>query len=102
MNTELITTPLPRQLAAIAPALRTLFTVNEKTTQGFIDFSTATIRNRNTRRPYFKAASRFSEWCRARGLDLGSLQTFHVPRPPTLRWSPYQLLIAAQTSLTNI
>ena len=79
MSTELIPLPpLPRQLAAIAPRLPVLFTVSEKAAKGFIDFFTATIRNRNTRRAYFNAAELFSEWCRSRGLDLARLQTFHV------------------------
>jgi site-specific recombinase XerD len=78
MNTELITSPLPRQLAALAPTLPTLFVGSPKAAKGFVDFFTATIRNRNTRRAYFKAAERFSEWCQASGLDLASLQTFHV------------------------
>jgi hypothetical protein len=56
MTNELIlTTPLPRQLAAIAPALPSFFTVNEKTAKGFVDYFTATIRNRDTRWAYFNA-----------------------------------------------
>jgi site-specific recombinase XerD len=79
MSVELIPSPaLPRQLAAIAPQLPAFFVDSPRAAKGFIDFFTAAIRNRNTRRAYFKAAARFSEWCRAHGLDLASLQTFHV------------------------
>jgi integrase/recombinase XerD len=79
MSTEVVLSPLPRQLAALAPQLPALFLGSPKGAKGFVDFFTATIRNRNTRRAYFKAAARFSEWCGARGFDdLASLQTFHV------------------------
>jgi site-specific recombinase XerD len=72
---------LPRHLAELAPRLPALFLTSPSAAKGFIDFFTATIRNRNTRRAYFKAASRFSEWCKAppRGLDdLARLETLHV------------------------
>jgi|SRR5579863_1850772 len=70
---------LPRHLAELAPQLPALFLTSPSAAKGFIDFFTATIRNRNTRRAYFKAASRFSEWCKARGLDdLARLETIHV------------------------
>ncbi|HEY1760671.1 MAG TPA: tyrosine-type recombinase/integrase [Bryobacteraceae bacterium] len=70
---------LPRQLAELAPQLPALFLTSPGAAKGFIDFFTATIRNRNTRRAYFKAASRFSDWCKARGLDdLARLETLHV------------------------
>ncbi len=87
---------LPRQLAELAPQLPALFLTTPRTTKGFIDFFTANIRNRNTRRAYYKAASRFSEWCQTHGLDdLAKLQTLHVSAyieelqqdhsPPTVR-----------------
>ena len=74
-----ISPALPRHLAELAPQLPALFCGTPTAAKGFIDFFTATIRNRNTRRAYFKAVSRFSEWCKARGIDdLARLQTFHV------------------------
>lgn len=51
------------------------FSPQRASCQGFLDFFTAAIRNRNTRRAYFKAANRISEWCRDRGMDLVGLQT---------------------------
>ena len=69
---------LPRALAELAPRLPALFTASPQAAKGFIDFFTATIRNKNTRRAYFKAVSRFSEWCQESGLDLARLETFHV------------------------
>ena len=79
-STETSNSPsLPRSLAELAPQFPALFAATPQAAKGFIDFFTATIRNRNTRRAYFKAANRFSEWCKARGLDnLARLQTLHI------------------------
>ena len=45
----------------------------------FFEFFTANIRNKNTRRAYYKAVCRFGEWCKGRGLnDLASLRPLHV------------------------
>ena len=45
----------------------------------FFGFFTAHIRNRNTRRAYYKAACRFSDWCEGRGLlDLALVKAPHV------------------------
>ena len=45
----------------------------------FFEFFTANIRNKNTRRAYYKAACRFSEWCEGRGLrDLADVKPLHV------------------------
>jgi hypothetical protein len=50
-----------------------------KTAERFFDFFTANIRNRNTRRAYYKAACRFAEWCEGRGLrDLAGVKPLHV------------------------
>ena len=70
---------MPRSLAVIAPQLPALFIAHPKAAKGFVDFFTATLRNRNTRRAYFQAADRFSVWCQDRGVEnLATLQTFHV------------------------
>src|ERR1700682_256351 len=44
----------------------------------FWEFFTANIRNRNTRKAYFVAVSRFSEWCEQRKLALADIQPVHV------------------------
>ena len=45
----------------------------------FIEFFTARIRNRNTRRAYARAAVDFLDWCHARQLaSLGSIRPVHV------------------------
>jgi integrase/recombinase XerD len=41
--------------------------------------SQSNIRNKNTRRAYYKAAARFSDWCEGRGLhDLAHVKPLHV------------------------
>jgi site-specific recombinase XerD len=45
----------------------------------FIEFFTANIRNRNTRRAYYNAARRFARWCESHGLgDLRQVLPLHV------------------------
>jgi site-specific recombinase XerD len=66
-------------LAAITANPPALFLPNTKTAERFLEFFTANIRNKNTRRAYYKAAGRFSDWCQARGLvELGQVKPLHV------------------------
>jgi site-specific recombinase XerD len=45
----------------------------------FFEFFTANIRNKNTRRAYYKAACRFSDWCDRKGLHgLAKVKPVHV------------------------
>jgi site-specific recombinase XerD len=45
----------------------------------FFGFFTANIPNKNTRRAYYKAACRFSDWCEVKGLlDLAHVKPLHV------------------------
>jgi integrase/recombinase XerD len=45
----------------------------------FFGFFTANIRNKNTRRAYYKAACRFSEWCEGREVrELADVKPPHV------------------------
>jgi len=61
----------------LTPAL--LFTPTPKAAERFFDFFTSNIRNKNTRRAYYKAVCRFSDWCQGRGLDeLGQVKPLHV------------------------
>jgi integrase/recombinase XerD len=47
----------------------------------FFGFFTAHIRNKNTRRAYYKAACRFADWCEGRGLKgLAHIKPPHVAR----------------------
>ncbi len=51
----------------------------QKAALRFAEFFTANIRNRNTRRAYYRAACEFLNWCEAHGLqDLASVQPVHV------------------------
>jgi len=44
----------------------------------FFTFFTDTIRNKNTREAYYRNARRFFDWCRARGLALKDVRSYHV------------------------
>jgi integrase/recombinase XerD len=47
-------------------------------TETYIDFFTATIRNRNTRAAYVRACWQFFDWCAAHDLELTTVRPFHV------------------------
>ena len=67
----------PRQLAALNEQ-PILFPAPRSATR-FWEFFTANIRNKNTRRAYFKAVCRFSSWCEGHGLDeLTTVAPIHV------------------------
>src|ERR1700674_2600413 len=51
---------IPELIAAAGPEV----------TESYIDFFTATIRNRNTRQAYARACWQFFDWCAAHGLEL--------------------------------
>ena len=62
--------------AATAP---TIFVASPKAAERFFDFFTSNIRNMNTRRAYYKAVVRFSDWCEAKSLrDLAFVKPLHV------------------------
>jgi len=70
-----------RQLVALGitdETLPTVFLRSHECGSRFWEFFTANIRNRNTRRAYFIAASRFSAWCEKRELVLEAIQPIHV------------------------
>jgi integrase/recombinase XerC len=69
----------PPALAGLAAKLPALFLPDERTAERFFGFFTANIRNRHTRRAYYKAACRFADWCDARGLSsLPVVRPVHV------------------------
>ena len=77
MNLPTIRPAVPRQLAPFAEQ-PTLFLAPRSATR-FWEFFTAHIRNKNTRRAYFKAVCRFSDWCKGRSLfELTSVAPIHV------------------------
>lgn len=76
---EIVPYSIPRGLATIAANAPAVFLPNPKAAERFFDFFTSNIRNRNTRRAYYKAACRFAEWCEGRGLhDLAGVRPLHV------------------------
>src|ERR1039458_7482902 len=79
MTTDIIPIKEPRSLAGLAAKLPAVFLPNEKAAERFFGFFTANIRNKNTRRAYYKAACRFSDWCEGLGtLDLANVKPPHV------------------------
>jgi hypothetical protein len=63
-------------IGARAPAL---FLKEGRAAERFFDFFTANIRNKHTRRAYYNAACRFSDFCAERGvLDLARVKPVHV------------------------
>jgi integrase/recombinase XerD len=69
----------PVELASLSARLPALFLADAKSSERFWEFFAANIRNRNTRRAYYKAACRFKEWCEGRGLfDLTTIKPIHV------------------------
>jgi site-specific recombinase XerD len=79
MTTEIIPLKEPRALAGLAVKPPAVLLRDERARERFFGFFTAHIRNRNTRRAYYKAACRFSDWCEGRGLlDLARVKPPHV------------------------
>ncbi|HXM64495.1 MAG TPA: tyrosine-type recombinase/integrase [Terriglobales bacterium] len=67
------------ELVTLSTRLPALFLADAKASERFWEFFAANIRNRNTRRAYYKAACRFNEWCEGRGLfDLTTIKPIHV------------------------
>ena len=50
----------------------------ERTSRRFIEFFTASIRNRNTRTSYARAVKQFFDWCDARHLDLDDIEPIAI------------------------
>jgi hypothetical protein len=78
MSPAIIPLREPRALAGLAVKPPTVFLPDEKAGERFFGFFTAHIRNRNTRRAYYKAACRFSDWCEDRLLDLAGVKPPHI------------------------
>lgn len=68
-STALVEISIPHDLAAGDGSPPTLFFIKEaRAAERSWDFFTANIRNRHTRRAYFNAACKFSEFCAERGI----------------------------------
>ena len=78
-HVELMPLNEPDELAMIATSRPAVFLPHAKAAERFVEFFTVNIRNPNTRRAYYKAACRFSEWCEGRGLhELAGVKPVHV------------------------
>jgi site-specific recombinase XerD len=78
-STALVEISTPPELAAGDGVPPALFIKEARAEERFIDFFTANIRNRHTRRAYYNAACRFSEFCAQRGVhDLAHVKPVHV------------------------
>ena len=70
---------VPHGLASLSARMPALFLPNERAAERFFEFFTATIRNKNTRRAYYKAVCRFADWCEGRGVrHLAEVKPLHV------------------------
>jgi site-specific recombinase XerD len=79
MSPAIVPVTIPRSLAAIAARPPALFLPAPEAAERFFEFFTANIRNKNTRRAYYKAACRFSDWCDRKGLHgLAKVKPVHV------------------------
>ncbi|HQX49413.1 MAG TPA: tyrosine-type recombinase/integrase [Planctomycetaceae bacterium] len=58
--------------SAVVPGL--IEKSDSATKRRFVEYFTANIRNANTREAYYRAVSRFCEWCESRGVDLESIE----------------------------
>jgi site-specific recombinase XerD len=77
--TNLIPVLSSNPLVEAAGSPPALFLPTPRAAECFFEFFTANIRNKNTRRAYYKATCRFSDWCRGRGLaELGQVKPLHV------------------------
>ncbi|MCB0145115.1 MAG: tyrosine-type recombinase/integrase [Caldilineaceae bacterium] len=75
MSNLLIVSPEPQALQLTdSTFIPTLFTkAGEQASYRFVEFFTATIPNANTRKAYFRAVQRLSDWCELHGLELTHL-----------------------------
>jgi integrase len=78
-GTALIEIKTPADLLAADSTPPALFLREARAAERFFDFFTANIQNKHTRRAYFNAACRFSEFCAERGVhDLARVKPVHV------------------------
>src|SRR6266851_1833578 len=74
-----VTLYTPSEFTAVNARPPFLFLAEPKASERFWEFFAANIRNKNTRRAYYKAACRFSGWCQGRELfDLARIKPLHV------------------------
>jgi len=78
-GTALVEISARADLAAGDSSPPALFLKEARAAERFFDFFTANIRNKHTRRAYYNAACKFSEFCAERGVhDLARVKPVHV------------------------
>src|SRR5271170_5970874 len=71
--------PTPALVRAGMDALPAAFLAHgERTSRRFIEFFTASIRNRNTRTSYARAVKQFFDWCDVHRLDLDDIEPIAI------------------------
>ena len=80
MTQELVQTSPAGPLAEFADRLPPMIAgAGDRTAWRFVDFFAVTIRNPNTRESYYRAVTRFLEWCEEGGLNrLDAVMPIHV------------------------
>ena len=79
MSTEIVPFTEPVGLSSVAASPPTLFLKEARAAERFFDFFTSNIQNKHTRRAYFNAACRFSEFCAEHSVhDLAHVRPVHV------------------------
>jgi site-specific recombinase XerD len=77
MGSEIVSLSAPLELVSLDARLPAMFLADAKSSERFWEFFAANIRN--TRRAYYRAACRFSDWCEGRGLfDLAVVKPMQV------------------------
>jgi integrase/recombinase XerD len=78
-STEVVVLDPLQGLADIGSKAPTLFLKEARAAERFFDFFTANIQSKHTRRAYYNAACKFSEFCAERGVyDLAHVKPVHV------------------------
>ena len=80
MTQQLVQSTPAGPLAAFADRLPPMIaSADDRTAWRFVDFFAVTIRNPNTREAYYRAVSRFMDWCEQHGLHrLAAIRPIHV------------------------
>jgi site-specific recombinase XerD len=78
MTGELIPSPLLPAQPGTFPVPAIIAAAGEKTSEHFLEFFAATIRNKNTREAYMQAVAQFCRWCEGHELRLHTIRPLHV------------------------
>jgi len=78
VTVELLPSPVLPSASGALPVPALIADAGEKTSEHFLEFFAATIRNRNTRAAYMQAVAQFCRWCEERALKLHTIRALHV------------------------